>query len=805
MSGTLKVDDFDLWPYLRLHDGDGFDPMDGDKLAPEFMQSGLSEGQDLLAVNEENGEFVIPVHLTVSENDRQNFAANSGLRVNQSGWRMSSAELPGGQSAIRYADSDAATGYLAQAVDSYGSMAGNPDMEDASGVASIQYWTAGAGSSIALETISSRIRVGPGSMRLTRTAVGSGDASVNSQSLGPLPSSVTYPTWTVYARVLGDNIVPDDVALWLDYYDTAVTTLTQSVQVATGQVTSDGYVTLSGTSPIPATDATHGGVRMRLVVSNIAQNAYVTIDEMDYRVSPTAPHGLTYGETPGTIPVSSSEGDDMYMRFRLKVDPTFDQSVPVEMFLKFYDSGGATVQTRSEGVIATLNPPSAYITDFEYTAPIPANAASMSVGWWADWVGDIPVAWFGIADIVIDTAPITGPWFDGDVLPADWDGTPRASTSSMPGGRQGLNHLVRKLHNVLKRADQVEWRDEGVDESTFYDVVFGRFEPEYKYRRANARYLTGIVRVWIKPYGHTGTYRSLVAGATGQAFVYKQIDGLDGDAYSQVQVTLTSDLSGPHTVGFGVLPHPSWTLWMPVGSIVASAAVGTMVNDTQALGGQYHSLTSNISTQVYRFRPPVPTAHTGETRLLLYARMSASLAGVAMRAVDTLTGDSIGATAVATAVASGWSLYDLGKFRTSDTQFSPTREIGIYAAGFSGGFLASRALNVMGVVALPEDSSVLVTIPSSAGVETNAQASQSHRFDPDSQAWRFRWAGSSMVTVSDVARQRGRLPVIDPATSAFVFGFELSNRNPAPAPSVGFPNRRVVMDVNVRERFTFAR
>lgn len=72
---TLKVDGFDLWTYTRIAPGEGLDISDSDFIEPQFGDSGLGFGDQLISVHNRNREIVIPIHL------RSDTTTKDGLHV----------------------------------------------------------------------------------------------------------------------------------------------------------------------------------------------------------------------------------------------------------------------------------------------------------------------------------------------------------------------------------------------------------------------------------------------------------------------------------------------------------------------------------------------------------------------------------------------------------------------------------------------------------------------------------------------------------------------------------------------------
>lgn len=151
--------------------------------------------------------------------------------------------------------------------------------------------------------------------------------------------------------------------------------------------------------------------------------------------------------------------------------------------------------------------------------------------------------------------------------------TPKV-TANYPDTKQGLHDLLRDINGLLTNANgkQLVWQDEGATNPTTFDVVYARFESEYNFRRAQVLYATGIIRVWAKPYGHTGTYRILgTAVATGvSAAIAVPAGSVGGDVPANINITIGMPSYRPEdTRAVGVAVVPSGYVYdIPVASMI---------------------------------------------------------------------------------------------------------------------------------------------------------------------------------------------------------------------------------------------
>lgn len=153
---------------------------------------------------------------------------------------------------------------------------------------------------------------------------------------------------------------------------------------------------------------------------------------------------------------------------------------------------------------------------------------------------------------------------------------PEWSHGSYASTRDGLNNLLIEMNRTLKSAQRFEWKDEGVATSTFYDVQFARFEPEYNYRRAGVRVLSGNIHLWTSPYGDTNAER-LVASGIGSGPVFAlPIASLMGDISPNLNINIKVGGTTPisnyqrdgRIVGYAVVPS-GYVVEHPPASLMA--------------------------------------------------------------------------------------------------------------------------------------------------------------------------------------------------------------------------------------------
>lgn len=89
MAHVLRVDRVDLGQFLRVAQGEGLDPADGDFLAPAFGETAIGPGEPLISVREGNRELAFPLHLgarDAAHDGLVNLVVNPSGEVDTSNW-----------------------------------------------------------------------------------------------------------------------------------------------------------------------------------------------------------------------------------------------------------------------------------------------------------------------------------------------------------------------------------------------------------------------------------------------------------------------------------------------------------------------------------------------------------------------------------------------------------------------------------------------------------------------------------------------------------------------------------------------
>jgi hypothetical protein len=301
--------------------------------------------------------------------------------------------------------------------------------------------------------------------------------------------------------------------------------------------------------------------------------------------------------------------------------------------------------------------------------------------------------------------------------------------------KDALHDLLIDINKRLSNAVQVEWRDDGATASTFYDVVFARFDPDYNYRRGQRNWLSGMLRIWVKPYGTSGTYRliaSTISPSWGRPVFLPATSGLDGDVPAKMHILHYVGGVGTYSAtafqGISVMPTTAFGFFSAAS--INMDNVATVVGATTAIGSQalwsilsgggvltqgfsiYTSPSITLGGPITINNLSVPP---GRNRVLGVLRANATNAAsaIAMVAYD-YDGDAICATQTISP-SCNWQLVDFGIF-TQPTQVPSAPEYAQVYGSFApvGAMAGSARLEVAGMYVLPEESTIITKVTSSS-------------------------------------------------------------------------------------------
>lgn len=396
--------------------------------------------------------------------------------------------------------------------------------------------------------------------------------------------------------------------------------------------------------------------------------------------------------------------------------------------------------------------------------------------------------------------------------------------------KDGLHQLVRDINRQLKVLQTVEWRDDGVTNSSFLDPQAARLEPDYSYRRGQHLYLQATLRIWTKPFAHTGTFRPLGTSVVTGMPVTPPITatGMDGDEPADVDLTLNwlpaggatitdYPASGPLFAGYAVFDDANPmtlynTPWLPPGTLARAANGGapTLTGASGAaasqmitfnVGGAAEAAVFNLFGGLEYISP------TGGARLVaLFRNRAATSVVIHARDVNARLVDTDGATLVIEPIGPTQTFPASHQWRVVDLGVANGEQgIMIRVACSDGGAAATSRVDFGGLLVLPDARTVAAVARDDIGAAIMA----THRLmtAPNVTFSRTMGATSQAGWPMDLQPfQRGHHPRIgvgatQQASLTFVrdkiVGFAVVDDGPQDA--------AVSVSVNVREKFTYHR
>jgi hypothetical protein len=297
--------------------------------------------------------------------------------------------------------------------------------------------------------------------------------------------------------------------------------------------------------------------------------------------------------------------------------------------------------------------------------------------------------------------------------------------------KDALHALLIDVNRRLTNAKLVEWKDDGATSSTFYDVLFARFDPDYNYRRAQVKWMSGVLRVWVKSYGTTGTYRIAgTCGAPSYGFPgVAEIASLPiGDLPAFIAATNVTDaaiLASYAFSGFAAIPTKSYGFWSASVLNPNLSAGATRTQATSAIGSQTHrrlfsgsavqqlaELYTGPSSALVGFSFPPEAVAPGRHHIVGIVRSqgtTAAASGFAVSAQPMIGGGSLayGPTLVLPA-SCHWRPISFG-IMSQPTRADIEYGVRFWTSNLGGSAgSATGAVDLCGVYLLPEDTSYIV-------------------------------------------------------------------------------------------------
>lgn len=234
---------------------------------------------------------------------------------------------------------------------------------------------------------------------------------------------------------------------------------------------------------------------------------------------------------------------------------------------------------------------------------------------------------------------------------------------------QHIHELVVDMNRALAKPNlQLQWCDSHAPATTYYDVAYARFDPDYNHRQDQFGWKAGTLRVWCSPpWGHTGTHRIVGTAQSAGRVQVVSVGTLLGDTAAAARVKVTAPAVGTEgargrIVGFAALPNATYPCRWPAASITAVAnATVTTAGASDMQDNRYVRVGGvGYRGEIAVTLTPASQFHGARHRVFALARADYE-SGMELSA--KLEGVPFGATAVATN-ARGVDLVDLGAFET---------------------------------------------------------------------------------------------------------------------------------------------
>jgi hypothetical protein len=365
-----------------------------------------------------------------------------------------------------------------------------------------------------------------------------------------------------------------------------------------------------------------------------------------------------------------------------------------------------------------------------------------------------------------------------------------------------LTELVRDIRSDLFKGAQVEFKLEGSTSPTFFDLERGRLDETFEYFIVAHNSLRATLRLWTRPYGHTGTSR-IVASTVGTGYVVTLASGAigDRDALANMRVKY----GAVHAIGrdlalYAVHPQPSFP-FLRRHNAVATIHGGAVTGASGAIGSQFQAIplipTSSEVTWVTDYLSP---DHHGRHRILAFLKHRLHPATALRVYAEDDQGNRLGPTYTASQNDAGnWTVIDLGEVVVTATALNSeraaaTRTIKLVFGGASGASaIASPALHFNAISYVPADTSVGLA----AGAVGDGASRYMH-FDAYPCADFYTTKSGTEVIWDEAAAARGGDPRVPVPSGCGVFALAGNVDR-----YVG--NNQVGLSVKVRERFSFLR
>jgi hypothetical protein len=358
----------------------------------------------------------------------------------------------------------------------------------------------------------------------------------------------------------------------------------------------------------------------------------------------------------------------------------------VYLQVNWYDSAGVYISSGTTNQVTALG-----VTKCAADLTAPANAVAVSV--------------LIVANEGAPNPPTSTLDFYADAI----------SFSDIDATQADLHRLVANVNRRLRNAKTLAWREDGATDSSYLNVLFARFEPEYDFRRAGTIRLAGTVRLTCRPYGHTGTSRIVGTAAGSGVSCEVSLPTIVGDVGGLTEglVQVGSAAVRGRITAFAMLPASYVADWAAA-SISLETGAGVLVGASGAAGSQAVQATGLSGRgQIGRALFAPATVYQGRNRVLAVARCASLWVQPppAIRAYDDDGLPLAPADGVPSVAArAGWGTVDLGVLSV------PTHGRATVAVRLH----ADPGIEINRLVVLPEDELALTvdTGRRAAGLDT---------------------------------------------------------------------------------------
>lgn len=197
---------------------------------------------------------------------------------------------------------------------------------------------------------------------------------------------------------------------------------------------------------------------------------------------------------------------------------------------------------------------------------------------------------------------------------------------------------IRTINSHLENGVSLRYREEGATDVTYFDVEAARLDIEYRYQRNRQGVCRAVLKVWTRPYGHTGTTRVVRAGVATHALDIPVASlGLAGDAESLLRVQASCAVASAvatstfNLLAWGYSPNPSHrTEWPGHGMTGNSNAGPHYIADGQSAYATVMAFVDKDNSNAYEIRlaTTMPSCFWGQSlRLFLSMRTTLRASG----------------------------------------------------------------------------------------------------------------------------------------------------------------------------------